>query len=59
MVTAETLTDEEIRATKAAAVNIRTTLQNVIAARLDTSIIDRIRAISMEISAVLEERLGE
>lgn len=57
-VTADDLTDEMIRATKAAAHNIRTTLQNAIAASLSASVIDRLRVLSMEIAAVRDERLG-
>ncbi len=58
-VTADSLTDAEIRATKAAAHNIRTTLQNAIAAGLSASIVDRLRALSMEIAAVRDERSGD
>ncbi len=58
-VTAENLTDEQVRATKAAAHNIRTTLQNAIVAGMSISIVDRLRVLSMEISSVRDERLGD
>lgn len=57
--TAETLTNEQIRAAKAAAHNIRTTLQNAIAVGLSASIVERLRVLSIEISAVRDERLKE
>lgn len=50
------VTNQQLHATKAAAHNIRITLQTAIAAKLNSSIIDRLQVLSLEISAELDER---
>lgn len=58
MITPETTTATR-RQRKACAFNIRTALQNAIAAGLDTQIVDRLRSLSMEISADVDRLNGE
>ena len=54
-----TNTDKIRRSAKACAFNIRTALQNAVAAGLNDKLLDRLRALSLEIAAEADAINGE